>query len=241
MTDPPPIPGQVIPPEIKAQYDSLRSVFDTKSSLDRLDSYGKWLFGSSAIIASLGAGFSNAALPKLHGSGVALFLTAILLLGVALWCAAASLAPDWVPVRFSDLDNMRKAARDAFARRGKYLNVAAGCFGLAIICAALAPAVSFLFRPIGSATLKYVADDKGGSATIDATGLPAGTAVSVHLDQSNVTLGQMEAATTADDAGQATVVLKITQPRATGVIVGCVARGSDKNCLIERRIVLSGK
>jgi hypothetical protein len=37
-----------------AQFNALQSCFDPKLSLDRIDSFAKWIFAASAIVGALG-------------------------------------------------------------------------------------------------------------------------------------------------------------------------------------------
>jgi hypothetical protein len=53
----------------------------SKTALDRLYTYGKWLFGSATIVGTLGASLSNSAFSKLHGIAAWLFAGAVLSLG----------------------------------------------------------------------------------------------------------------------------------------------------------------
>src|ERR1035437_77924 len=101
-------PGTYVSPEIKAEFDSLRSVFDAKASLDRIDSYAKWIFASSAIVGALGAGLSNGAIAKAHGMSLFLFTFAILCLGISLVAACQSIAPEVTSVLIYDIDDMRE-------------------------------------------------------------------------------------------------------------------------------------
>src|SRR5271157_5263153 len=48
------------------------------------DDFAKWLFTIITVVGTLGAAFSNAALPKLKGVGAVLFFVAIASTGVSL-------------------------------------------------------------------------------------------------------------------------------------------------------------
>src|SRR5215470_3393092 len=99
--------GTDVSAEEKAEFESLRTAFDPKAALDRLDAYGKWLFASAAIVGTLGAGLSNSAFSKLHDFSAWLFGGAVVCLGMALILATSSLAPKLTEVRLSELSSMR--------------------------------------------------------------------------------------------------------------------------------------
>ena len=61
--------------------------------MDRLDAYGKWIFGAATIVGTLGAGFSNTAFSKLRGFGVITFAAAVGIFGVALFFASLTHCP----------------------------------------------------------------------------------------------------------------------------------------------------
>jgi hypothetical protein len=155
------IKGQVVSQEEKAEFDSLRAVFDPKAGLDRLDSYGKWLFASAAIIGSLGAGLSNSAFLKLRGASVWLFALAILGLGFSLVAASRSIAPHWINARLNDLVSLRRAVDEQFKTRRRELAAAARFFALALVLAALSPLASLISEK-NTPVIHYHCRRKGG-------------------------------------------------------------------------------
>ena len=154
------VKGQALSQEEKAEFDSLRSVFDPKAALDRLDSYGKWLFGASAIVGSLGAGLSNSAFSKLHGIGVWTFALAILAFGLSLVAASRSIAPHWIKASEYDLSSLRDAFNTQCKSRRMQLALAGAFFPTALVLAAISPLAS-LARHNRTPVVHYSLDDKG--------------------------------------------------------------------------------
>ena len=88
---------------------------DPNAGFDRLDSYGKWLFTSAAVIGSLGAGFSNSAFSKLRGAGIWLFAFASLAPGLSLVAASRSVAPHWINPLLNHLASLPGAVKQQFS------------------------------------------------------------------------------------------------------------------------------
>jgi hypothetical protein len=183
-------------------------VFDTKTALDRVDSYGKWLFGSAAIVGSLGAGLSNSSFAKLRGLGVWGFALAVVTLGLCLVAASQSLAPQWVEVRLTDLNSLRHAVNSQFDKRQRLLTVAAFFFALALTLAALSPLASVVSAGDHVPTIHYLVDDKGVlDSGVEAGDLGAGMIVRLRLEVD----GKEQAPssmTTVDESGQVKLSLK---------------------------------
>jgi hypothetical protein len=117
--------GQPVSQEEKEEFASLRAIFDPQSALTRMDSYGKWLFGSAAVVGSLGAGLSNTAFSKLRGPGIWLFAVAIVALGCCLVSASLSIAPHWAKAQVNDLNSLRRAVGYQFRVRQRQLTASA--------------------------------------------------------------------------------------------------------------------
>lgn len=131
------VAGQVPTPQYLQQLDSLRKLFDPQAATDRLEAYGKWLFGSTTVIAGFGAGLSNTSLSKLRGPGILVFALAMAAFGLSLVFASFSMAPHWATVNLNSLDNMLGAFNSQFASRHRVLTVAATAFAVALLLAAL--------------------------------------------------------------------------------------------------------
>jgi len=205
------IHGTVVDQETKAEFDSLRGMFDPKAAVERLDSYGKWLFGSAAVVGSLGAGLSNTSLSKLRGAGVWIFALAVVSFGICLVAASRSIAPHWIEAKLAEISSLRKAVNSQFKSRQKQLNVAAGFFALALALAAVAPLVS-LVAGKNVPVLHYSLDEKGNlDAGFEASGLDPGTTMEIRLDGPKGSAVQLpSAAASADDNGQVKLSLKKT-------------------------------
>jgi hypothetical protein len=234
------IKGKVVSQEDKTEFESLRTIFDPKAALDRLDSYGKWLFASAAVVGSLGAGLSNTALSKLRGPGVWVFALAVVALGICLVAASRSIAPHWAKARVAELDSLRAAINTQFKTRQHQLNLAAGFFALALVLAAVSPLVS-LITGASVPVLHYSLDEKGSlDAGLEANGLDPGTTIEIRLDGPKGSAIQLpSAAATADDNGQVKLSLKMTgiSSTATSVdLVSCVKKRDQTACEDRQRL-----
>lgn len=236
------IRGQVVSQEEKAEFDSLRAIFDPKTGLDRLDSYGKWLFTSAAIVGSLGAGLSNSAFSKLRSAGVWLFAFAILALGFCLVAASRSIAPHWINALLNDLASLRCAVGQQFKTRRRQLAVAAGLFAFALVLAALSPIASLVGQnrlPV----VHYSVDEKGAfEAGLEASNLKPGTMIELRLEtRSNATIALPRAASTADLDGQLKVAIKLSNFGSSPPsldLVSCVKEPNQTVCTEHQRLSL---
>jgi hypothetical protein len=234
------IKGTVVDQEDKAEFDSLRTIFDPKAALDRLDSYGKWLFASAAVVGSLGAGLSNTALSKLRGAGVWVFALAVMSLGLCLFAASRSIAPHWTKARVAVLDSLRAAINKEFKTRQRQLNLAAGFFALALVLAAVSPLVS-LITGASVPVLHYSLDEKGNlDAGLEASSLDKGSTIEIRLDGPKGSAVQLpRAAATADDNGQVKLTLKMTGLSSTAAsvdLVSCVTKRDQTACEDRQRL-----
>lgn len=240
MTDQVPvIHGKVVSQEDKADFDSLRAILDPKAGLDRLDSYGKWLFASAAIVGSLGAGLSNTALSKLHGLGVWLFALAVVVFGCSLVAASRSLAPHWVEAQRSDLESLRIAVSKQFKSRRRQLAWASGLFAIALGLAAVSPLVS-LMTSNSAPVLHYSVDEKGTlDAGLEANALDPGTVIELRLDPpTGSTIQLPRAAASADENGQVKLSLRMTgfSSSVTNMdLVTCAKKRNQTACAEQQR------
>lgn len=236
------IKGGFVSPEIKAEFDSLRSIFDAKSAMDRLESYSKWLFGSAAVVASLGAGLSNAAFSKLRGPGIWCFAAAIGAFTICLVAAAGSVAPKWVKANIYDLNQLRQAVDTQFEARRRFLKVAAAFFALALALAGLSPLVSLAARAV--LIVHFSLDESGKlDAGLEATGLKPGSVALLQFEGTTTAQGSLpSAASTADDNGHVQLTVKMANTASlTGKpeLVGCLKKGpAETTCFKERRLRL---
>lgn len=193
--------GTYIPPEVKQQFDSLRTFFDATATLDRIDSYGKWIFASSAIVGALAAGFSSGSLPKTHGWSLLPLTASVLCLGISLVAASRSIAPQIVEVSLNDLDSMREAVNAHVKGRQRSISFAARFYALALFLAALVP-LSSVFSVQNSPRLTYAVDATGALvADVLADGVKPGSAIELDLAQQGTPLAA--AGAVADSTGSA--------------------------------------
>jgi hypothetical protein len=236
------IKGQIVSQEQKSEFDSLREVFDPKAGIDRLDSYGKWLFTSAAIIGSLGAGLSNSAFSKLHGAGVWLFAFAVLALGFSLVAASRSIAPHWINALLNDLVSLRHAVEEQFKARRRQLSVAAGLFAFALVLAALSPIAS-LFGQNRITVVHYSVDEKGTfDAGLEGSNLKPGTLIELRLEtRSSPPIALPRAASTADPDGQLRLAIKLSNFSSSPPsldLVSCVKEPNQTGCTEHQRLAL---
>ena len=163
------VKGTPVSDERLAQFNSLVTFFDAKTSMDRIDTYAKWIFASSAVVGALGVGLANGVVAKAHGMSLILFVVAIACLGVSLVAACRSIAPQEVEIELNQLESMRRAVNEQFATREAHLRTATTFYAVALLLAAMVPITSTLL-PSHAAKLTYSIDAKGlmnGDASVD--------------------------------------------------------------------------
>lgn len=240
MSDTTIIKGEPVTPEQKAQFDALRALFDPKTGMDRLDAYGKWLFGSGVIVGSLGAGLSSSVLPKLRGLGTWSFVLAVVAFGICLIAASFSIAPKWVTVRMTDLESLRTAINEQFKERQKYLTTASVFFGVALALSGISPLLS-LNSGTDLPVLHYSKDNKGAlSVGVEGDDMQPGTIIGVRLEVGGIS--KVSASSTVDRIGSVKVILPTTDlsslPGNAQVVV-CQKKPEEKDCAdIARSAVL---
>jgi hypothetical protein len=245
-----PEPGQVIPgtpvsPEVKAEFDSLRAIFDTKAAFDRLDAYGKWLFGSTTIVGALGAGLSNSVFAKLRGPAAWVFGAAVLCLGICLVFASLSIAPEWAKVRLSELSSMLTAINNQFRRRQRFLTIASFLFALSLALAASAPLLSLIRGKIAP-VVHFSLDDKGSlDAGLDGEDLPAGSLVEMRLVSEDGSKQPLPStSTTVERSGEAKLILKMTgiDPLKSSLsLVACLRPSPQSGCVEVAHLAVTRK
>jgi len=180
--------GVYVPPEVKAQTDSLRSFYDLKASADRIDTYAKWVFASSAVVGVLGAGLSNGLVAKATGWSIILFTSAVACLGASLVASCWSIAPRVDKVRLNDPKDMRTKANEYFVRRRWSIKFAASLYGIALSLAAGVPLAS-LCAPERSVKLTYAVDGKGVlTADLVTQGEKKGSGLELSVEKENTML-----------------------------------------------------
>jgi hypothetical protein len=203
------IHGQPASPQQQQEMLSLRMLFDAKASVDRLDAYARWLFGSATIVGALGAGLSNSSLSKLHGAGIISFAVAVSVLGVCLVAASLSIAPHWEQVKLTDLESMRSAVNDQFVRRRVALCIASLSFACALLIAAISPLLSLSDKKTSPVT-RYTLNEKGDlDASFEATNLERGSVAELQLlSPDSPTKPLLKVVSTVDESGQMKLIAK---------------------------------
>jgi hypothetical protein len=231
--------GTPVTPEEKAQTDALRACFDPKASLDRIDSFAKWIFSSCAIVGALGAGLSNSAFTKTHGIGTSLLAGSILCLGISLVTACWGIHPDLESIRIYDPDDLRTKVNSMVKSRQRFLGVATFFYGLAIVVAAIVPLLSAMGNQrIDKIT--YSIDGKEAlSADLALSGAPGSATIEFTVEQRAGRLASVAA--TIDASGEANLHLGPVQ-LTTGSVQEIVEREQDsgsKNWREIRRIAVA--
>ena len=173
------------PDEVKEHLEYLRFL-DPRKSWERLDTFAKWLIGSSALVGTLGSGFSSAMFRELSGPGEWLFALAILLVGLSLMQAVRALAPGSRPRFYNPHDNeqMKQVLDEALIKRQRRLFWSATSLAAALVAAALAPLASTAGNLIAAqqAAIGFSFEGDGGlRATVKARGIPPFTPVTLHV------------------------------------------------------------
>jgi hypothetical protein len=133
------MPGKVS----QAQKDRLAALVDLLSpmrSLDRIDTFGKWLFSGLGAVGSLAIGLSVTAFSRPKGLGELTFVLAVAVLGISLACASMALAPALATYNPNSLSDMQGAVADVLKRRWKIVRLATFGFVVTLLLAGLTPA-----------------------------------------------------------------------------------------------------
>jgi len=97
-----------IPPDDVELLKKYRDIVMPAARLAGYDDFAKWLFTIAAVIGTLGAAFSNAALKGLGGAGVTVFFLAIVATAISLALAVIQRSVDIPKLNWHDLDDMLK-------------------------------------------------------------------------------------------------------------------------------------
>jgi hypothetical protein len=185
------VSGEKESPEERKRMEELNKYFSGLDLIRSYEDFAKWIFGSTAIIASLGAGLSNAAFANLSGCGTILFALAIFSVGVSLACAVLSLTPLWKPQRFNpnNFQQMMLVLETQLNYRRRRIQIAAIAFAIGLILAAAAPAASSLACHGKQQAHVYVTYDLNAQgkfeSRLSAVGLEPYTPVEIELQWQN--------------------------------------------------------
>ena len=128
-----------IPPDDVELLKKYRDIVMPAARLAGYDDFAKWLFTIAAVIGTLGAAFSNAALKGLGGAGVTVFFLAIVATAISLALAVIQRSVDIPKLNWHDLDDMLKKTEAALRVKRARAWIAGTFFAAAIILAGLAP------------------------------------------------------------------------------------------------------
>jgi hypothetical protein len=136
--------GGKTPPRDIELLQRFQEKFLPDSLLQTQDEFAKWLFGLTAAIAALGAGFSNAAFTTLRGYGVFSFGLSVLFAGIGFSAATYSLSIGLPDANWNSLDAMYKGMRRPLRMKRWSIRLAAIFLALALAAAGSAPVLSLM-------------------------------------------------------------------------------------------------
>lgn len=128
-------------PEEIADYAELRALIRPTQSVEILDRFALWLFGATAIVGTLGAGFSIDGTSHLNGAARVVFGGAIVFLTVALVLALLARLPLPVQVNRYSLEDLQRAHRKVVRLRFRLVLGAGLLFAAALLLAGLTSVV----------------------------------------------------------------------------------------------------
>lgn len=163
-------PARPVSPDEVELLKKYRDLLMPAARLAGYDDFAKWLFTLTAVIGTLGAAFSNAALKSLSGTGAVLFFLAIVATGASLALAVILRDIDVPVANWQSLEDMIEKAQTSLRTKRKLAWCAGISFAVAILLAGLAPLISVIYpEPIvPHASLSYGKD--GVRATINLQG-----------------------------------------------------------------------
>jgi len=185
--------------------------FSPSSSLERLDTHAKFLFGTVATIGTLMAGV-DLFKPDHPSLWIAL---PVGIIALSLACAVTAITPRHYQVDATDLTALREHYDALLTRRGLWIRAAGSLFAIALLC------TPFVFwegartpPPIaGGATVKITRTDAGdtANAAVELSNVPPGSTVKTTL--SRTTNGKLAPISTATQTPSGTTVkLEIEEP-----------------------------
>jgi len=206
-------------PATTAQVQALAALqARVLGSGDRIEDYGRWLFGSSAVLGSLAAGLNVSGVVQPYGKGLCLFGVSVALFGASLGLATMAIAPKWQEMRLQSPGSILEAIQDTNHRRKKWVGLSTLAFVLSLCCAG--------FVPLASAGSK-AADDERKAAQ------KAPLQFAVDYTLLNGILGSLRiraSGLAADDAVEATVV----GPTGAARLLMRKGPSADGEALLER-------
>lgn len=172
--------GRPLTPEERIWLDALRD--DTPSkSIERLDGYGKFLFGTVTTVGTLLAAF-NIFGPENLVTRSRWLLLPVALSSLSLALATLGITPATESVNASDLESIRKYYNSLLRKRGRYISWAGITFALSLASVA---AVFLIAMPRSShfvsMTFSGVGDKVMLTARVEIGGQPAGSSVSTLI------------------------------------------------------------
>jgi hypothetical protein len=135
----PPVGPVPLPPDDVELLKKYRDIVMPAARLAGYDDFAKWLFTLTAVIGTLGAAFSNAALKGLNGYGVTFFFLAVMATALSLALAVIQRSIDIPKLNWHSLDDMLQKTERALRIKRTMAWFAGALFAAAIILAGLAP------------------------------------------------------------------------------------------------------
>jgi hypothetical protein len=122
-------------------YAELRKLISPTQTVQILDRFAIWLFSSTAIVGTLGAGFGATGLNHLGKDGKHLFALAVVCVSLSLALALLARIPFPLHVNRYSFDSLKAAHERAAKCRFWALLFAGLLFAVALILAGLSPIV----------------------------------------------------------------------------------------------------
>jgi hypothetical protein len=129
----------VTSPEETAEIAELREAISPSQTLAALDTFGKWMFGASAAIGSLGGAFSASGHGPEHGVGRWVFAGAVVCAAVSLALSVVALIPYRVTATRWSLDSLTEAYGRIVLFRRRLLAWSGGFLAVGLILAGVSP------------------------------------------------------------------------------------------------------
>ena len=100
--------GEDVTKEDLRKIIELRKILSYKNSIDKIDTFAKWIFSSSSIIATLGIGFSKVYLNNFNNTGLLLFGLSIFILTIVLFITVYAITPIFFKYNPNSINSMKK-------------------------------------------------------------------------------------------------------------------------------------
>jgi hypothetical protein len=197
-------------PEEAKDIEELRATTAPDASFTKLGEFGKWLFGGTAIVASLAAGLGAAGFSPLAGPQKVLFAIAVILVSLSLGAIVWTLRPHSIHVNRWDLDGMNREVNALLRKRGRFIRTAGIFFALALLFAGLVPVIPGHWRTHHPDGVTYAIKDGAVTAVASfAHARPRSIVRASFGVARKAPIALPRASARADDGGRAAITLEL--------------------------------